>query len=134
MALHYIEITTQPVNSTIVASHNITLTSLSSVDDASYSWHRANGRIPSRSVGQNSNVFTILMASPVDNGRYYCLVSKDGVSVESNRATITVNGKIQLVPLYLHMYICINLLMLKQILNHVIIVYSCWLVGTQSNS
>ena len=93
MALHYTEITTQPVNSTVMASQNITLTCLASVNDVSYSWHRVNDHIPSKSIGQNSNMLTIPIASPVDNGRYYCSVSKDGVSVESNIVTIIVNGK-----------------------------------------
>ena len=57
-----------------------------------YSWHRDGGSVPSRSRGQNSNTLTITRATPPDEGRYYCMANKEGISVESNRARVTVDG------------------------------------------
>jgi len=58
-----------------------------------YSWHRDSGSVPSRSRGQDSNTLTIHRAIPPDEGIYYCMASKEGISVESNRARVRVNGK-----------------------------------------
>ena len=58
-----------------------------------YSWHRDGGSVPSRSRGQNSNTLTIGRATPPDEGIYYCMASKEGISVESNRARARVDGK-----------------------------------------
>jgi len=58
-----------------------------------YSWHRVNGSVSSRSIGQNSNTFTIPRAIPHDEGMYYCIATKQEISVESNRAVVRVNGK-----------------------------------------
>ena len=58
-----------------------------------YSWHRDGSSVPSRSIGQNSNTLTIPTATPPDEGRYYCMVNKEGTSVESNRATLSVDGE-----------------------------------------
>ena len=88
------EITTQPVSpTTVIALEDVTLNCLASVDDVTYSWHRVDGDLPSRSRGQNSNTLTIPRATPHDEGMYYCMASKEGVIVESNRAIISVNGK-----------------------------------------
>jgi len=72
-----------------------------------YSWHRVNGNLPSSSRGQNRNTLHIYNAIPPDRGTYYCMASKDGVSVESNRATVSVDGEVLLyihAVLYAHMY------------------------------
>ena len=91
--LFYAEITTHPSSATITALQNVTLTCSSSVDDVTYSWYRDGGSVPSRSTGQNSNTLTIPETTPPDEGMYYCIVSKEGISVESNRIRVTVNGK-----------------------------------------
>ena len=88
-----IEITTHPSNTTVMALKGVTLTCSSSVDDVTYSWHRDDGSVPSRSRGQNSNTLTITRATPPDEGRYYCMASKEGISVESNRARVRVDGE-----------------------------------------
>ena len=87
------EITTQPVNLTVIALENITLNCSASVEDVTYSWHRVSGSVPSRSIGQSSNIFTIPRIIPPDEGMYYCIASKESVRVESNRALIRVDGK-----------------------------------------
>jgi len=58
-----------------------------------YSWHRDGGSVPSRSRGQNSDIFTIPRATPPDEGIYYCKTNKEGISVESHRARVSVDGK-----------------------------------------
>ena len=63
------------------------------MNDATYSWHRINGSIPSRSIGQNSDTLIIPRVTPDDVGEYYCIVKKENVSVESNGATVAVNGE-----------------------------------------
>ena len=58
-----------------------------------YSWHRDGGSVPSKSRGQNSNTLTIRRTTPHDEGDYYCMANKEGISVESNRATVRVDGE-----------------------------------------
>jgi len=58
-----------------------------------YSWHRVDDDLPSRSRGQSSNTLTILRATPHDEGMYYCVASKEGISVESNRTIMRIDGK-----------------------------------------
>ena len=72
---------------------DVTLTCSSSVDGVTYSWHREGRSVPSRLRGQNSNTFTISRAIPPDEGMYYCIASKEGISVESNRARVRVDGE-----------------------------------------
>ena len=89
-----IEITTQPISSvTVTALEDVTLNCSASFDDVTYSWHRVNGSIPSRSVGQNSNTFTIPRATPYDEGAYYCIAKKENFSVESTKAVVRIDGK-----------------------------------------
>ena len=88
------EITTQPRGSiTVVALQNLTLFCSASVDYVAYSWHRVSGSIPSRSLGHSSGTFFIPRVTPHDEGMYYCVAAKMGVVVESNRATVRVDGK-----------------------------------------
>ena len=83
-----------PVNSTtVIALEDATLTCSVSVDDVAYSWHRVDGTLPSQSLGQNSNTFTISRATPHDEGVYYCVARKNGIMVESTSALVVVNGK-----------------------------------------
>ena len=63
------------------------------MDDAAYLWHRVNGSIPSRSIGQNSDTLIIPRATPHDVGEYYCIVKKENISMQSNEASVTVNGE-----------------------------------------
>ena len=58
-----------------------------------YSWHRYGGSVPSRSRGQNTNTLTVPIATPPDEGIYYCMANKEGISVESNRARVRVDGE-----------------------------------------
>ena len=81
------------MSTTVIALQDVTLSCSSSVDDVTYSWHRDGGSVPPRSRGQNSNMFAIPEATPPDEGMYYCMASKEGISVESNRARIRVDGE-----------------------------------------
>ena len=88
------EIITQPTSPlTVTALEDATLTCLSSVDDATYSWHRVVDSVPSRSIGQNNNTLTIPRATPYDAGMYYCVVERNSISVESDKAVVSVDGK-----------------------------------------
>ena len=71
---------------------DVTLTCLASVDDVTYSWHRADGSILSRSQGQNTNELIIPQVTPPDEGMHYCVAMKEGVRVESNRVSLNVDG------------------------------------------
>ena len=86
-------ITTHPSSTTVIALEDVTLTCSASVDDVTYSWHHDGGSVPSRSRGQNSNTLTITKSTPPDEGRYYCMANKEGISVESNRARVRVDGE-----------------------------------------
>ena len=88
-----IEITTHPSSTTVIALQDVTLTCSASVDDVTYAWHRDGGSVPSRSRGQNSNTLTITRATPPDEGMYYCMANKEGISVESSRARVRVDGE-----------------------------------------
>ena len=81
------------MNHTVTVLDDATLRCSSSVDGAKYSWRRVNGMIPSKSMGQRSSTLTIPRAIPPDGGMYYCVISKDTITVESDRATLEVNGK-----------------------------------------
>ena len=88
------EITTQPNSSvTVVALQDLALSCLASVDNVVYSWHRVDDTIPSRSQGQSSNTFIIPRITPHDEGMYFCVATKVGVIVESNQATVRVDGE-----------------------------------------
>ena len=91
------EITTQPVSSiAVIALQDVILTCSASVNDVTYSWHRVDGSIPSKSQGQNSNKLTIPQTTPLDEGMYYCIAMKEGVRIESNRAILNVDGNYKL--------------------------------------
>jgi len=87
------EITTGPSSTTVIALQDVTLTCLASVDDVTYSWHRDGGSVPSKSTRKNSNTLTIPRATPPDEGSYYCMANREGISADSNRARVTVDGK-----------------------------------------
>ena len=82
-----------PSNTEKIALQDVTLSCSASIDDVTYSWHRDDGNVPSRSSGQGSNTLTIPRATPPDEGWYYCMASKDGISVESRRAKVDIDGK-----------------------------------------
>ena len=86
-------ISNQPMSHTVIALNDATLNCTTPVDGARYLWRRVNGMIPSRSQGRRTFTLTIPGAIPPDEGMYYCIISKDAVTVESDRATIEVNGK-----------------------------------------
>ena len=90
-----IEFTTQPVSPvTVIALEDLTLTCSASVHDVTYSWHRVNHTIPLKSrIQSNTSTLTIVNATPYDEGVYYCMASKEGIIVESNRAIVKVDGK-----------------------------------------
>ena len=54
-----------------------------------YSWHRVNDSV----FSQNTRVFIISQATPHDEGLYYCMASKEAISVQSDRAVVKVDGK-----------------------------------------
>ena len=58
-----------------------------------YSWYRVGGDVPSRSIGKNNSTLTIPRITPYDNGMYYCVAKWNKISVESNKAIISVNGE-----------------------------------------
>ena len=89
------------MNYTVIALNDATLRCTTAVDNVKYSWHRANGVMPSGSIGLNKSTLTIPRAIPPDMGVYYCIISKDRVTVESDRATLDVNGKLLLLLLLL---------------------------------
>ena len=87
------EITTQPVSpTTVIALEDVTLNCLASVDDVIYSWHRVSGSVPSKSIGLNSSTLIISKVTPYDKGLYYCIAKRKGISVQSNKAIVRVNG------------------------------------------
>ncbi|XP_065885723.1 hemicentin-1-like isoform X3 [Dysidea avara] len=86
-----LKITTHPSNATVIALQDVTLTCSASIDNVTYSWHRNGNSLPSRSRGRSRNTLTIRTATPPDEGMYYCIASKEGIGVESNRATLTVD-------------------------------------------
>ena len=87
------EITNHPADHAVVALTEVVLSCSSSVDDAAYTWHCVGGSVPARSTGKSSQTLTIPRATPHDEGMYYCMASKDRVSVESNRAAVMVDGE-----------------------------------------
>ena len=89
----YIEIITQPLDSTVIALEDATLTCLSSIDDATYLWYRIGDGVPTRSIGQDNSTLIIPEVTPYDEGMYYCMARKEEITVESNRAVLSVNGR-----------------------------------------
>ena len=88
------EFTTHPTDyTTVVALEVITLSCSASVEDVAYSWYHVNGHIPSHSQGRYNDTLTILGATPHDQGTYYCVAMKSGVSIKSNDAVVEVDGK-----------------------------------------
>ena len=98
-------IISHPSSTTGIALQDVTLTCLTSVDDVTYSWHRDGGSVPSRSRRQNSNTLTISRVIPPDEGMYYCMANKDGISVESSRARVRVDGEDKLL---ISTFSCVN--------------------------
>ena len=88
-----IEITSHPVNTNVTALQDVTLHCSASINDVTYSWHRVNGDIPSGSTGQYSDTLTVLRATPLDQGMYYCVARKNGIRTDSSNALIEVDGK-----------------------------------------
>ena len=88
------EITTHPTNSTtVIALEDITLMCSASVDDVRYSWHCVDGHIPSHSHGRYNDTFTIHRVTPHNEGTYYCVAKKSGISVQSRNAIVQVDGE-----------------------------------------
>ena len=87
-------ITTQPVDSTVIALNDVTLTcSTTYIGGIRYSWHRVGGSVPSKSSGQNSNRLTIPRVVPADEGQYYCIAESFGHCAKSNEAAVMVDGE-----------------------------------------
>ena len=87
------EITTQPVNATVIALEDFTLHCSASVDNVTYRWHRVDCHLPSRSRGNHSDTLTIPRVTPRDEGMYYCTARKSNIHIESGIAVMTVDGK-----------------------------------------
>ena len=77
---------------TVKALQNVTLNCSASVNDVMYSWHRVGGQISSTSHGQYNDTLIIHSVTPYDEGMYYCAAKKNGISVKSNIALVTVQG------------------------------------------
>ena len=86
-------IITQPVDSTFIALEDATLTCLSSVDEATYLWHRIGDSVPARSNGKNNSILTIPAVTPYDAGVYYCIAKKEEITVGSNKAELSIDGR-----------------------------------------
>ena len=89
----YTVIITQPVDSTFIALEDATLTCLSSVDEATYLWYRIGDSVPARSIGKNNSTLTIPAVTPYDAGVYYCIAKKEEITVESNKAELSIDGR-----------------------------------------
>jgi len=117
-----IEINTQPVSSTVIASNDVTLTcSATYVSTITYSWHRVGGSVPSKSSGQNSNRLTIPRVVPADEGEYYCLAESLGHCAKSNKAVVIVDGK-KIAPYMICTYVNSYINFIK-IINLLVLLY-----------
>ena len=87
---------------TVVIFDNLTLQCDSGIPnpnaDITYKWHRIGGNIPAKSIESDSGQLTIPRVVPEDEGKYYCTAIWHGHCAESNRATVTVDGK-KIIPL-----------------------------------
>ena len=70
-----------------------TLTCLSSVDNATYLWYRIGDSVLTRSIGKSNSTLIIPAVTPYDAGVYYCIAEKEEISVESNKAELSVDGR-----------------------------------------
>ena len=70
-----------------------TLTCLSSVDNATYLWYRIGDSVPTKSTGKNNSTLIIPVVTPYDAGVYYCIAEKEEISVESNKAELSIDGR-----------------------------------------
>ena len=66
--------------------------------EITYKWHRVGGNIPSKSIESDSGQLNIPRVVPEDEGKYYCTAIQHGHCAESNRGTVTVDGK-KIIPL-----------------------------------
>ena len=83
-------------STTVEASNDVILTCTSSSQTSwptSYSWHRVNSSIPSDSIGQNSDTFTIRGVDPEDEGEYYCIIEAFSHCGRSVNVMVIVEGK-----------------------------------------
>ena len=88
-------ITQHPMDMTIDLVNDNTNVSLScEVDGASsYNWERQNDVISSDSTRVNTNTLTLINLQPEDAGNYRCVATNTSGSIESNYATVTINGE-----------------------------------------
>ena len=95
-----LEITTHPHNKQATIGSIVTLTCTSSLSsDVTFSWTH-NGTIniirQQQPINSDTSTLTISNVSYSDSGSYVCIVRRGSLSVRSNTATITVNGKLTL--------------------------------------
>ena len=92
----FVDITTNPKNTTVAVGTNVTLTcNASGADDLKYQWMRMGKKtIPSRAIGVNSSTLIISNIMVEDNGEYKCVVSSGGISVTSKFGTMSVLSKL----------------------------------------
>ena len=88
-----------PANQTIPSFDNVTLTcrraTVTEVTSllTTYSWHRVDGVIPTKAVGEHSEKLVIPSVVAADEGQYYCITEMFGHCAKSNSATVNVDGE-----------------------------------------
>ncbi len=93
---HYqtFEITTQPKNKTVAVGKSVKFTVAASAEDVTYQWEysKNNGASWTKWSGKTSAALSV-KGSETNNGCLYrCMVTKDGESVTSDAARLTVSG------------------------------------------
>ena len=56
-------------------------------------WYRIGDSVPTRSIGKNNSTLIIPAVTPYDAGVYYCIAEKEEITVESNKAELSVDGR-----------------------------------------
>ena len=76
-----------------MALEDVILNCSATIDDVEFSWNRVGGHLSSRSTIDSSGTLTIHRSTPLDEGMYYCIASKDGITVQSDIALVAIDGK-----------------------------------------
>ena len=82
-------ITRQPTNQMINALQNVTFTCEAKGFEVKYEWKRHSGSV----TGGRQSSLTISVATPLDEGQYYCVTMTEGGYAFSNNVTLRVDGE-----------------------------------------